>query len=789
MSLPALDRKLFRETARLRGQVITIALVLASGIVCFISLRGTYASLAESQAEYYDRFRFAHLFAQAERVPEAVARRIEALPGVETLQTRVAADAMVPIEGMQRPAYGRLLSLPATRQPLTNALSLRQGRFPVAGSNDEVVVLEAFAVAHGLEPGQRLPVVIDGHLRSLRIVGVALSPEFVYAIRPGAMVDDPKRHAVLWMERNALSSALKLGGAFNDVTLRLSPGAADKPVLAALDRLLAPYGTNGANARKDQLSHRILSQELSQLKMLSTMVPAVFLGVAAFLVNLVLARLIRLQRGEIATLKAIGYPNARIARHYLGLVLVVMVPGAVVGAGGGYALGKIVLGLYAHSFRFPDLAFRPSVSLFAAAILISGLSALAGALGAVRAAVKLQPAVAMQPPAPARYRKTIIERLGLGALLGPTGMMIVREQLRRPFRTALSSLGVAGAVSLLILSHFAWDSLLAYFEGTFRREQRQDVAVVFAAPVSPRVVGELRHLPGVDAVEGLRAVPARVRHEHRARDSVIMGVPAAATLRRLVGKGGREVPLPRDGVVLTKTLGEVLDLRVGDRVTLELRDGERRAVKPVVAGFVDEAIGMQVYAQSETLAELESDLGAVSSALLKVDAREAEAIHARLRRSPRIIDVSEIRSDMQRLLDMNASIMDVWTLISILLAASVVFGVVYNNARIALAARGRDLASLRVLGFTRREISTILLGSQAIEVAVALPVGLLLGLLWARQFMSSVDQETFRWAVVIAPRTYLMSITVTVIAAAASALWVRRSLDSLDLVAVLKARE
>jgi putative ABC transport system permease protein len=368
-------------------------------------------------------------------------------------------------------------------------------------------------------------------------------------------------------------------------------------------------------------------------------------------------------------------------------------------------------------------------------------------------------------------------------------MMIVREQLRRPLRTLLSSLGVAGAVSLLILSHFAWDSLLAYFEGTFRREQRQDVAVVFARPVSPRVVGELRQLRGVDQVEGLRAVPVRVRNEQRARDSVVMGVPGGGSLRRLIGKGGREILLPADGVILTRTLGDVLGLRIGDRATLELRDGEHRTVAPVVAGFVDEAIGLQVYAEANTLASLEADLGAISSVLLKVDAREVAGVHAQLRRSPEVIDVSEIRSDMQRLLDLNASVMDVWTLVSILLSASVVFGVVYNNARIGLAARGRDLASLRVLGFTRREVSAILLGSQAVEVAIAIPIGLTLGVLWAQQFMKSVDQETFRWVVVVTPRTYLLSIAVTVLAAAASALWVRRSLDSLDLVSVLKARE
>jgi putative ABC transport system permease protein len=680
-----------------------------------------------------------------------------------------------------------MLSLPATGAAATNAVLLKKGRLPER--EDELLLLEAFAEAYGLEPGHHLPVILNGTRRAFRIAGIAMSPEFVYAIRPGAMVEDPKRFAVMWMERSALASAFQLGGAFNDVSLKLAPGASEKSVREGLDRLLAPFGGNGSVGRKDQISNRIVSQELDQLGVLSTMVPAVFVAVTAFLVNLVLGRLIRLQRPEIATLKAVGYSNAEVGRHYLGLVFVVLLPGSVLGIVGGVALGNLLLKLYARSFRMPGLEFRLDPTVVGTAILVSAVAALAGAWGAVRSAIRLPPAEAMQPPAPARYRKSLLERVGVQALLGTSGLMILREITRRPLRTLLSSVGIAGAVSLLILSHFGLDSLLSYFEKTFRREQRQDVAVVFARPVAPEVVAELGRVPGVLAAEGMRAVPVRIRYEHRARDSVVMGLPAASTLRRLVNRGGPEVTLPADGVVLTKTLGDVLGLRIGDRPELLVREGERRTVRPVVVGFVDESVGMSIYAQAGTLAALEGDLGAVSSVLLRVDPRHAAEVDAGLRRSPSIIDVSDASGDMQRLLDMNSSFMNVWTAISIALSAGVVFGVVYNNARIGLAARARDLASLRVLGFTRAEISGILLGGQAFEVVLAIPLGLWLGKAWAKQFMSTVDQETFRWAVFIAPRTYLLSAVVTLLAAAASALWVRRSVDTLDLVSVLKARE
>src|SRR5512140_3423176 len=456
MLVSALDRKLLREVTRLKGQLFTIALVLAGGITTFIGLRGTYASLLQSREAYYDRQRFAHVFAVLERAPESIGRRIEALPGVAAVQTRISKEVSLPIEGMPRAASGRLLSLPASGEPAANAIHLRKGRLPERDRDDEVAVLESFANANGIEPGHRLPAVINGKLRRLRVVGVALSPEFVYALRPGSIADDPRRYAILWMNRAPLASAFQLEGGFNEISLRLQPGASEAAVRFAVDRLLTPYGGNGAVGRKDQLSNKILDGELGQLQALAGMVPMVFLGVAT-----------------------------------------VLLPGSALGIVGGWGLGRLVLGMYGTVFRFPDLEFRMSGSLVAAGIVVSACGALVGALWAVRAAVRLPPAEAMRPPAPAVYHRTLLERLSLQGLAGPTGMMILREVERRPVRTLLSSLGIAGALALVVLGRFGVDSLDSYLEGSLRREQRQDLAVSFDRTVSRRALRELSALPGV----------------------------------------------------------------------------------------------------------------------------------------------------------------------------------------------------------------------------------------------------------------------------------------------------
>jgi len=786
----ALDRKLLRDMARLRGQIATISLVLASGIMCFISLQGTYQSLEDTRERYYDRYRFAHVFAHVESAPMTLLPRIETLSGVAAAQDRLVETITVPLPDLPRPAYGQIVSLPSHGEPSTNAVRVTDGAVPTYGNDTEVLVLTSFARAHDLHVGSELPVVINGALRRLRISGTAESPEFVYAIRPGALVDDPKRYAVLWMEKSVIAAAFHLEGSFNDVAVRLQPGVAPEPVLAALDRLLEPYGTHGAIPRKQQLSNHVLNGELSQLAALSNMVPLVFLGVAAFLINMVLGRLVALQRPEIAALKALGYTEREITRHYLGLVAVVIVPGMAAGVLGGWWLGRLVLSLYQNIFRFPDLRFDLSAKLVAQGLLVSSIAGVLGALFAVRSAVRLPPAEAMRPPSPGPYRRGLSERLHLGPLLGPSLTMVVRELERRPARTALSVLGIAGAVALVIFGHFGTDSLDNYLESLFRREQRQDLVVSFSRPVDPRAAEQLAEIPGVRTAEGLRAVPVRVRFDHRVRESVLMGVPAGSTLRKVLARSGKVVEVPEEGVLMTAALGEILHLRRGERVNVELLEGDHRVVRPMVTDFIDDTVGLQLYASVGTVSALSGDLGAISQAMLQIDPVSRASVEAQLRRSPRVIDVSDIRADVQRLRDMNGAAMDVWTAVSIVMGACVIFGVVYNNARISLAVRSRELGSLRVLGLTRAEVSTILIAGLTIEVVLALPIGLLFGRLWAELFFTrAVDQETFRFQVYVEPRTYLMAALVALFSAAASSVWVRRNVDRLDLIGVLKTNE
>lgn len=785
----ALDMKLLRDLSRMKGQLVTIALVVAVGIAIYVTLTGNYDSLQAARTAYYERYRFADVFAHVERAPQSLMGEVEGIDGVARAESRVMEGAMIPLETMSVPARAQLFSVPEGGQPQLNALHMRKGRWVEPGRSDEAILLESFAQAHDIEPGDELPAVINGRLRHLRVVGLALAPEHIMVLAPGDLAPDPARLAVIWMGRQALEAAYQMKGAFNDLTLRLQPGVDDRAVIARLDRVLEPYGGVGAISRAKQPSNFMLEGELVQLEGMSTTVPIIFLAVAALLLNIVLSRLVHLQRSEIAALKALGYGDLAIGVHFLKLVLVITLLGAGAGMLLGVWMGDAMTTLYGQYFKFPNLAFNFDLKAGATAVGISFVAALTGAFGAVLKVIQLPPAEAMRPAAPAKYRRSIVDRLGLGRVFGAGANMVIRELERRPLRAVMSSFAIAASVGLMVIGAWYGVALDEMAETIFSRAMQEDVSVTFVKPLPARAIRELEHIPGVMSAEGLRTVPVRFRAGHRHRDGAITGYMPPPAMRSLRNRMGDEVPLPPNGVVLTDILAEVLDVQVGDTIAVDVHEGDRKTRELVVSGLVDESFGLQGHMRIGALRSWLGEDEVVTMGLLRTDALQREVVNARLKDLPHVLGVVERRALIDRFYEQSGGMIVTMAIIMFLFGGTITVGVVYNNARVALSMRARDLASLRVLGFHRTEISAILLGEQAIQVLFALPFGLYLGKLMILAMASTVDPETFRLPVILTPQSYALAAVVALAAAAVSALLVRRKLDKLDLIAVLKTRE
>jgi putative ABC transport system permease protein len=784
-----LNKKLARDLWRLRGQVIAVAAVIASGVAVLSMSLSTTEALGETARAYYERYRFAHVFSRVQRAPEHLANRIRLFPGVQSVSTRVVKTAILDIAGFEEPVIGQFASIPEYGEPELNALALRAGRLPQPGHTDEAVLSEPFAEAHGLVPGSRLRAILNGHWRELEVVGLALSPEYVYTIGPGALMPDDLRYGVIWMGRKALQAAFDLDGAFNDVSIGLLRGTDPDPVIRQVDVLLSDYGGAGAYARADQISNWFLMNEIEQLKTMSRILPVLFLIVAAFLTNMVLSRLITVERAEIGLFKAFGYSNIEIGLHYVKLTLAIACIGIVLGWVAGYWFGLMNTRVYAEFYRFPFLLYEPGPNAFILAAIASLFAALLGTINTVRSVAALPPGEAMRPPAPTMFRQSPLARMRIFMALDQPTRILLRQIVRWPLRSLVTSAGIGMAIGVLIISIQWLDAINEIADVYFLQAQHNDVTVGFAEARSADAEYNLARLPGVITTEPMRSVATKIRFGSREERKLIQGVPPIQNLHHVYDTDGHAVDLPPGGLVISATLGELLDIGPGDIVTVEALQGRRPTRRIPITGIFETYIGSPAYMDIAALNRFMGEGPTINSVHMRTDALQRAALFRELKEIPMISSLTLKEAAVQTFHDTLAESMLIFISFFVIFACTLAFGVTYNAGRITLSERGRELATLRVLGFTRAEISYILLGEIGTLTLIALPLGCAIGYSLALLITDAFTTELFRIPLAILPDTFGISILVVLGATLASAFVVRRRLEHLDLIAVLKTRE
>ncbi|MCR9292481.1 MAG: FtsX-like permease family protein [bacterium] len=784
-----LDRKLLRDLSQLKGQSIAIAMVIAAGIAVFVMSMCAYVSMKGGQQRFYRDFAFADIFAEAKRCPEPLLERIGQISGVATAEGRLVFDVLLIVSGMQEPGTAKLISLPESGDQKLNRLHITRGRMPESDRTGEVAVSEMFAEAHGIVPGDEVSTVINGRLQQLRIVGIALSPEFVIQIQGGGGLPDKKRYGIFWMSQRQMEAAFDMSGAFNSVTLKLAYGANPQQVMTHLDQLMEPYGSVGAYDRDENVSHQFVNDELLQLRTMATIAPAIFLSVAAFLLNIVVSRIIAQQREQIAALKAFGYSNFEVGMHYLDLVLLIAIGGMLLGTFFGIWMAANLTEMYQEFYKFPVLSLmidRMSVLL---ALLLTTLVALLGTWHAVRKSITLPPAEAMRPEPPPTYRPTLIERFFPTELLPAALRMVIRNVQRKPVKSAASVLGISMAVAVLIVGSFSLDALQYLIDFQFRMAQRQDLSLGFVEPATSSVIYELSHLPGVLESETTRGVAARIRFQQRSKRVGIAGLIPNPQLFRLLDDQENVVQVPERGIMLNSALADILGAEVGDLVSVEVLEDERPKLDLEVTALVNEFGGLNAYMNKQELHEALQESQVATGAFLRVDQNLLDTVYQELKIRPGIANVTIKMTAIKSFMETIAENMLTMRSFNIFFAVVIAIGVVYNCARISLSEQSRDLATMRVMGFNNMEVSTILLGEIGLFTLVALPLGCLLGYLLAWAMVLGLATENYRIPLVVNNTTFAFACTIVLAATFVSGVIVQRRIRKLDLVSALKTRD
>ena len=783
-----LDRKLLRDLRALRSQALAVALVMACGLAMMITTRSLILSLNTTRDTYYRENRFADVFVRLKRAPNAVRDQLAAIPGVAAVQTGIAIQVTLDVPGLPEPAVGLINSLPERGEAILNRPYVRAGRLPLGRTTrGEIAVGEAFADAHGLKPGGTIAAILNGKKQTFHLSGIVLSPEFVFEAPPGAALPDNKTYGVFWMPYKELATAFQLYGAFNSVALTLAPGGSEGEVIAAVDRVLAPYGARGAYGHGNHPSHRRVDDEIRVLQGLSVAFPLVFLSVAAFMTNSVMSRQIALQREQIAMLKACGFSNAQVGAHYFKFSLAIVVVGVGLGAAAGVFLGHRLVEMYHIFFRFPQLDFVLDAGVLVAAAFVSALAAFIGVAGAVRRAVRLPPAEAMRPEAPASFRPALIERLGGTRWFGASFRMALRNIERRPIRSGLTCLALALATGILIVPNSFRDGITYVIDFQWDIVQRQTVTLSLVEPGPARAIADFRHLPGVELAEPFRFVAVELRAGPVSRRLTLQGLPALGTLSRVIDAEPRQLTLPPRGLVISSKLADILGVRPGDELVVKVLEGRERELAVPLVGLAEDFAGTAAYMELSALNRLMLEGDSITGAHLVIRADRWGDFLQAVKSTPRAagcVIKNSIRDGFRKTTGESIGLLQKMYMA---FATIVAFGIIYNSARISLSERARELATLRVLGFTRGEVGAVLVGELVLLTVVALPLGLLIGSGFAKGIITSVNTETVRLPLVLTASNYAWAVLVVALASALSALFAARKLAEIDLVSALKA--
>lgn len=783
-----LDRKLVRDLWLLRGQVLSIALVIGAGVAVLVMSVSSFLSLRGAQQEFYRTSAFAEIFAEVKRAPQMLFYRISEIAGVAVAEGRISGEIRVEWPGAEVPVTGRILSLPlASTSPRLNRLTLSAGRLPEPNRPEETLIHAAFAEARQVRPNDEIFLVLNGRRQSFLITGIVHSPEFIFTSRTGSPLPDDRGFVILWGNREAVERAFDMEGAVNEVLLTLSPAASAPSVIAELDRLLLPWGGRGAYDRRDQPSHRFLEDEFAEQRILAVAVPLIFFAIAAFLLHVVVGRMVEAQREQVAALRALGYPSLSITLHYVKFLAVICIIGAVCGIAIGAWMGAGLLQNYRAFFRFPTIPYVLPVWLPLLAASGSFAIASLGVFGALRRLLLVPAAEGLRPPTPRSFA---------GLALGTSwrwpsarSRIPLRSLAGRPVRSGMMALGIALALPMVVLGLFWWDALDEMIALQFDRIERADAFIALTDARPSRAVREIAWLPGVMAAEGQRIIPVRLRAAQRSHLLALTGLSADAALRVPRDIDQRAVAVSGDGLALSRRLAAKLHVQPGDLVHIEVLERTRQVHELPVTQLIEDIIGFTALMDIKVLNRLMREDDLVSHIALRVDPLAAPALWQMLAERPRIVS-TQVKGVWLRVFQEVIAKVVVTSAVTLTAFGMIIaFGIVYNSARVTLQERGWEMASLCVLGFTRLEVARILLTELVMVVLVAVPLGLVLAQWLVVMILQARDNESFDVPAIISTGTLTTAALVVLGAALISAFIIIRRIGQLDLIIALKTRE
>jgi putative ABC transport system permease protein len=789
-----LDRKLLREVRSSGSLLIAITSVIAVGVMCFVYMRSAYYNLNYAKDDYYAQCRMADFAIDVKKVPVVELGPISEMPGVVEVRPRIQFFATVDLDRTPAPLNALVLSLPDRRAHSINDVVMMRGSYFSDRRENEVIVNDAFALKHGIHPGQTIHLIMNNRRQELFVVGSAISSEYVYLVGPGSLSPDPEHFGVFYLKRSFAEDVFDFSGACNQVLGLLAPDVRDRPdaTLRRLEAMLEPYGVNAVVPLHNQPSNRFLSDEIHSVGTFASILPAIFLVVAAMVLNVLMMRLIEQQRTIVGTLKAVGYHDWQIFSHFAKYGASLGSLGGVLGLVLGNRMAVFVTNLYKTFFEFPNLHNHFYTGTYLLGLLMSLLCALIGSLHGARQALKLKPADAMRPKPPPRGGAVWLERFTeFWRQLGFGWRMVLRNVLRQRFRTLVGVFAAAMGAALLVCGFTLQNGVQFMIKFQFDLISHSDLDLTFVDERSHAALLESARLPGVDYAEPQFDLACTFVNEHHRRKGTITGLDPNARLTIPRDLQGRPLKIPEHGILMTRKLASLLQVRAGDKLTILPTKGAHLPIEIPVADITDSYIGLTVYADLRYLHQLMAEEYALTGVQLSLDQNSANklALFHELKQLPAIRSVSAKSDTVHNLQTTVVETQKVFIGLIVFFAGVIFLSSLLNMSLINLSERRREVATLRVLGYSELEVGGLFLRETMVVNLLGTLLGLPLGYLLAWWITIIYDTEMFRFPLDTPPSLWIKAVLLGFAFATIAHAIVQWNITKLDWLEASKTRE
>jgi len=792
--MPVLLKKLLRTIWKTKGQFIAMVAIVTIGISIYISVTTAYLNLTGSQHKFYRDNNFAEHYFHLGRAPEEIIHRIAELPGVDLVSGRIQKDVPVFKDNNER-ATARVTgySLPLGKE--VNGLQVTSGRLfeeHSVGGGIEILVDPGYAEANGIAEGDAVVIGAEGRKVTLRVTGTAISPEFVYAVKDlTSFAPEPKSFGVIMISEHQAQQIFHLNGQINQVLVTFKPGADRAEIVGKIKDMLEPYGVLTDYPQKDQLSHALLEGELDGLRVMSVFMPVLFLGIAAAIQFVLLGRMIKNQRLQIGIMKALGYSSTAVIMYYTSYALLITMLGALIGIVLGVYFASYFSDLYGMFFRLPQAIGAINIRAVINSVLLGIFVGGGAGILASRRVLKIQPAESMRPEPPKKSGAILLERFSFfWKRLSASWRMSLRSVMRNKVRFGLVVMGVIGAVSMLLLSVFMNDAVDYMIDIHYYKQTRHDYLIRFTGLVKEHELLNLARLDGVYLAEPLLELPVKIHYNGKAEDDLIKGLDPLTKLKAVYDAAGREIPLPEEGIVISNVSAKKLGVAVGDVVTVEslLGQGPSHLTQVKVVGINTILIGSESYSSLHQANKLIREGGLISAAMLKTDPGLQAALEDTMNDMTGIASILSRQKELGNFNELMGSMIYMMG-IMVFFALALGFVIVYNASVMSFNERLREMASLRVVGFTRGEISGLLFKETALQSLLGIALGLPLGNMMINSYIASMSTDLYTMPIIIYPSTYFYTAAGGVLFVMIGHFFAVRGVKKLDLVEVLKSRE